>query len=610
MLEKREQPYLSKLSYFSAIVIGVFSLLILRFWYLQGIKGDHFHWLSTNNRTRKIKTIAPRGRIYDSNYRLIVGNRPSFNVGLILEDIKDVDKTLEILAKVIGNSFGDLSQRLSEQLNEKRPFELKTILRDVDWQTVAKIKANSYRLPGVIIDANPVRSYPYGSMASQIFGYARQISKQQYQLLKTKDYDRSDLYGQAGLEKQFETTLRGFSGSEIVEVDAVGTRKGSMGSEDYKAGQDIYLTLDLDIQLIAENMLRDKRGVVVAMNPQNGEIFAMASSPSLDGNLFSRVINQKLWKRISTDKSKPLSNRALSFTYPPGSTFKLITAVAGLSEGVVDGTEKVNCPGYYKFAGRKYRCHKRSGHGEVNLREAITMSCNAFFYKMGYELGVDRIGQYASEFGFGRTTGIELPGEITGVLPSKKWKKKRFGEKWYPGDTIPVSIGQGYVTVTPLQLTVAISSLVNGGNLYKPYLVKRIIDPLTGKKHDFKPELMSKLSIDPKYLEAVKNYSIDVVNSEKGTASRARLKGILVGGKTGTAQVAAMHRTSKDNEDLKDHALFVSFAPKNTPSIVVVVIIENGGHGGVAAAPISKEVMAKYFEKHRSGQAIEFDEDS
>ena len=323
----------------------------------------------------------------------------------------------------------------------------------------------------------------------------------------------------------------------------------------------------------------------------------MGSYPAVDANVFSGELELSTWRAISGDPNKPLNNRAISAVYPPGSTFKLLAAAAGLSEAIIEPGHRVNCPGYYKFAGRKYRCHKRGGHGTVNLQQAVAMSCNAFFYELGINLGVDLIGQYAKLLGIGQITGIDLPQEVTGVVPSREWKVRRFGEKWYPGDTIPISIGQGYITVTPLQLTLAIASIANGGDLLQPRIVKEVDDPLSDEGLEFQPFVRSSFShLEPSF-KFVREYAESVVNGERGTGKRAHLEGVRVGGKTGTAQVAALSRVSQDEESLRDHALFVGFAPVQEPQIAFAVIVENAGHGGVAAAPIAKEILEAYFIK-------------
>ena len=596
MADTAELALAKRLVFARAAAALVFLGLILRLWYLQGIHGEYFRDQSENNRLRTIRTVAPRGNILDQNDILLVRNRTSFDIGLILEDIENLDSTLQVLSAVTGRPV----EVLKKQLNQPRknlPFEPRTVIVDAPREEVAKIKANGHRLPGVIVSTVPAREYPFGGLASQLVGYVREISKAQLDSFGTDaGYKFGDVIGQTGLEKVYERYLRGLSGVVKVEVDAKGNRKGEVSVVDVDEGADLVLSLDSDMQRAAELGLAGRRGAVIALDPNNGEVLTLASSPSLDGTLFAGKVDAKTWAAVLADPDKPLANRAIAARYPPGSTWKLFMAAAGLTSKKITPKTTFNCPGYFWFGGRAYKCHKHTGHGTVDLLKAITVSCNVFFYQLGQLLQLEGIEKFSRSFGFGVPTGIDLPGEEPGIVPSDKWKREVMKERWYPGDTIPVSIGQGLMGVTPLQMASAVAALANGGIIYKPQLVRKIIPKDGSTPIEFKPEIRSKVDMDAASLETIKQFAIGVVNDPHGTGKRAALPGIVVAGKTGTAQVGVLGKDKLDDK-FKDHAWFVSFAPADHPLIATAVIVENSGHGGEFAAPISRQVMAVFFKK-------------
>lgn len=577
-----------------------FSVLVLRLWYLQCINGGYYRDQSENNRTRTVRTIAPRGTFYDRENRIVVKNRPSFSVALMREDVQDLDYTIAELARLTGPITGRTEESLRKQLNstqKHRHFEPQEIIPDATFEELARIRANSYRLPGVIVEVAPTRSYPFSTMASQLFGYVREISKAQLDesALRTAQYRPGDLIGQSGVERTFESYLQGTSGYVQVEVDAMGNRKSELGIVDSSPGNDVQLTIDLDLQRIAEEALEGKRGAVVVLDPKSGEVLALASAPSFDANVFSGAMLAEEWQKISQNKDHPLRNRAIGEVYPAGSTFKLILTVAALAEKKITPSTVLNCPGYYMFAGRPYRCHKRTGHGAVDLKHALAVSCNAYYYQVGQMLGIDTINRYAEMLGLGTVTGIDIPGEKQGVVPSTTWKLKALGERWYPGETVSASIGQGYVAITPLQMAVAAATIANGGTVYRPHVVRQIVNPASGKTIDFSPEVLRRLPVGESVWPQVRDLASGVVNLKEGTGTKAALPGILVAGKTGTAQVAALGKDS--NPDLNDHAWFVAFAPKDDAKIALAIIVENGGHGGSTSAPIARLIFEKFFRK-------------
>ncbi len=570
----------------------IFSLILLRLWFLQGLNGPYYRDKSENNRTRLIKTVAPRGSIFDRDGRMLVGSRPSFDVALMLEDVPDLEGTVETLAEVLQRPVGEIQERVKS--GRSRPFEPRIAASDVSREELGRVRANGYRLPGVIVDVVPVRDYPFDSMAAHIFGYAREISKKE--LESREGYARGDLIGKTGLELAQETSLRGQNGFVRIEVDAGGRRKKELEVKDYLKGRDLHLSLDLDLQLAAQEVLKNRRGAVVALDPRNGDVLALYSGPSYDANHFSVALNPAVWKELTSSPDKPLNNRPLTAAYPPGSTFKLFAAVAGLAENLISESTVFNCPGYYRFGKRNYRCHKRSGHGKVNLRQSIAMSCNAYFYQLGVMLGIDRLSKYGEMFGFGSLTEIALDGEKSGILPSRKWKKEKVGEQWWPGDTIPVSIGQGYLTVTPLQLANAVAALVNGGIIYKPRLVRKVVEHESGKSRVYHSQHSNLVPLPKEILHLVRDMGSEVVHHERGTGKRARVGEIRIGGKTGTAQVSRLG-TQENDERLQDHAWFISYAPVEEPMIVVAALVENAGSGGLEAAPVSHSIMSKFFLK-------------
>lgn len=575
----------------------VLSLLGTRVYYLQIFAGARFHDLSENNRTRRIRLAAPRGVLFDREKRELVSNRPSYDISLMLEDIEDLDAVLKKLSEISGETVEVLKARIEREKRIKRRFEPKVLLADVSRGVLARIIARAKETPGVIVQVAPERAYPYNEVATQVFGYARAITADELKANRGKGYLGSDVIGKTGIEKQWEDVLRGEHGTELVEVDAMGAYRGSTARVEPVAGKDLLLTLDLDLQRVAQASLAGAKGTIVALNPQTGDVLAMASSPALDGNLLTGAISAETWGEITGNKELPMSNRSISAAYPPGSTFKLYMAVGGMARGLINHTSTMPCPGYFYFAGRQYHCHKKGGHGTISLQDALTLSCNAYFFRLGNLMEIDEISTVGSEFGFGQTTGINLAGERAGVMPSREWKRRTVGERWYPGDTLPVSVGQGYLIVTPLQQAVALSALVNGGRVLMPRLVSESVNPLTGEVTSYPAELKRTVTIDPVYLDAVRELAVSIVGHPRGTGKRAKIEGINIGGKTGTAQVSSLE-TGNTTHALRDHAWFVSYAPVEAPEIVVVAFVENAGvGGGVAAAPRARAVLEEYFIK-------------
>ena len=587
------------------LAVGVaFCFVVgMRLWYLQIIKGDEFRQKSENNRIRRVFIPPPRGLILDRDGKVMVKNRPSFNLEFIREDSPNPAQTIHRLAHLLNESEEVLAARLKDN-RKRRRFEPKVLVKDVSRETLAKVFAKRYQLPGVIVNVVPARQYIHQTVASHVLGYIREITSSQLERPDYASYTQGDVVGQFGLEKKWEKYLQGKRGLQAVIVDATGNRIGEASFEQETAGHSLTTTIDLDVQMAAEAALGDRRGSVVAMDPNTGEVLAMVSHPAFDPNIFTTEVSEETWKDLTTGKDKKLSNRTIQGTFPPGSVFKVFMAAAGLSESLVTASTRVNCPGFFNFVGRDFKCHKHSGHGSVALYDALVESCDVYFYTLGNRLGVDRIHEYATMFGLGKKTGIDIGDEAAGIIPSTAWKKSYYKtpemQKWYAGETLSVVIGQGATTTTPLQLTRSMAAMINGGKVLRPYLEKSL-SSLDGnfKDDDFKPEVQNVVDIDPSIFKSVREGMEGVVADSRGTGHRASLMkefGIAVAGKTGTAQVASLefHRAGGD---LEHHAWFSGYAPANDPQIVVTALVENGGGGGATAAPVVKATMEAFFDK-------------
>jgi penicillin-binding protein 2 len=542
----------------------------------------------------------PRGLILDRNGEVLVRNRPSFNVDFVTEDSPNPEQTVRALAEITGQPADELLEKLTRQ-GKRRMYEPKLLLRDVSRDLVAKIAAQRYRLPGVIISVVPARDYIHADLAAHAIGYIREISGEQLKNPLYAGYRMGDVIGQYGVEARYERYLQGERGSQAVIVNAAGNKIGEAYSHLALPGSDVMLTIDRRLQEVADRALSGKKGAVVAMDPNTGDILAMAAAPRFSPSIFTTEVSKETWADLVDAKGNKLTNRATQGAYPPGSVFKMFVAAAALSEGVVTPQERFFCPGYTMFGTRKFRCHKHSGHGSVDLFEAVVQSCDVYFYTVGQRLGVDRIYQYAHDlFEFGEPAGLGIGDESAGLIPSTAWKAKYFrnpeDKKWYPGETLPVSIGQGAITTTPLQIVRGLSALVNGGIVVKPRIVRKVVasDGRVLEETPSAPDIVRKLDLDPDIMDRLKRSMVGVVEDKRGTGHRAALpeiNGISVGGKTGTAQVASRESGIKD----EDHAWFAGYAPADNPKIVVAALVENGGHGGAEAAPIAQDVFAAYF---------------
>ena len=592
-----------KIRVFAILVIFVFICLSMRIWYLQILKWQYLTGLSENNRVRMVSLPAYRGTIKDRNGETLVSIRPSFNLYITPEDAGDSGSSLDLLAKKIKFKRG----KLKKSIGREKSFKDILIKADISREEVAFIEENNMRLPGIKIKAEPLRNYVYKDLMSHTLGYLGEISKSKLKNTNNLFYSQGDFVGKNGLENIFESTLRGKKGNKEVEVDVSGRELKTIRRLPSESGNNLILTLDLKVQTELEKAMTSTpekivNGSAVVIKVQTGEILAIASKPTFDPNEFAEGITSGSWRKLINDEMHPLQNRSIHSQYPPGSTYKIAVAYAALEEGVIDPETTIYCPGHFKLGRGRYRCWKKSGHGAMNLHDALVQSCDVYFYTLGHRMGIDTLARYAKKFGFGTPAGIGLSREKSGLVPSTQWKLKNRKKAWLLGETISASIGQGYNLVTPLQQANMMAAVANGGMLLKPYIVKRIEEPGGTTIKEFFPEIRGKIAGSSENLEVIRKALRDVVNGVRGTGKRSRLKNIIVSGKTGTVQVVRM----KSNEELekedevpykyRDHAWFVAFAPYEKPEIAVAVLVEHGGHGGTTAAPIAKKVFKKYFQ--------------
>ncbi|MBF0528172.1 MAG: penicillin-binding protein 2 [Deltaproteobacteria bacterium] len=598
----------SRHSYLVFVISILFLLLLLRLWQLQVIKGSYFKEQSESNRTR-IQDIAPgRGLIKDRNGVILADNRPSYELTMIKEDIGDTKVLATKLSRLIGMPFENVMARF-ELLRGKPIFEPVVIFAGLSQENLVALETHRYELPGVNIQVKPQRIYPLDRMASHVIGYLGEITQSQLERDDFREHRMGDLAGQSGVEREWDQYLYGARGKHRMEVDASGRCLRIIKRLDPSPGYDLKLTLDSRLQRLAQEALGDKVGAIVALDPNNGEILAMVSTPTYSQNDFVDGISQEKWKELLDNPLHPLENRTIGGQYPPGSTFKIVTATAALEEGVITPETILSCNGEYPMGDTVFHCYLAGGHGAVHMHRALRESCDVYFYELGRRLGIERLAKWARAFGLGQKSGLGLPNERPGVVPDREWKKEKYGTAWRPGETLPVAIGQGYNVTTPLQMAQVVAVAANGGTLYRSHIVQRIADADGRVIRDFTPEVVHNLNLKPQTVDVIRRGLAAVVNEPGGTGGLAKLDDVAVGGKTGTAQVVTMKKFqswSKKNLPVKyrDHAWFVAFAPVQKPQIAVAVLIEHGGHGGSAAAPIAKQVLDAFFHTSKSSVTL------
>lgn len=580
--------------------LAMLALLAGRLWYLQIFMGQHYQQESEDNSIRLKEILAPRGMIRDRYGKIIIDNKPHYMVSVVPEDVRD----LQDLAAFIGATVNVPPETIVQKVKKAprgQAFMPVPIKRGLNWHELARLESQKFRFPGLDIGVDMRRSYIYGDIAPHLLGYLSEINpKELEEFNKTREddkYRQGDQVGKSGIERAYEARLKGKDGYKSVRVDSAGRETAELGRVDPEPGLNLNLTFDLDLELFARDLFKGKVGVILAMNPRNGEILAAVNAPAYDPEVFSGGISHENWSRLRDDPDHPLENRAIRGLYPPGSTYKIIPAAAALEEGIISERSTVYCGGSYRFGNRTFRCWKKEGHGYVNVHEAIKHSCDVFFYTMGERLGVDKLAEFASHLGMGKPTGIDVEGEKGGIVPSTGWKKKRYNQDWYPGETISVAIGQGYNLMTPLQLLAMYGGVAVGGKVYRPHLLKSITDTDGNVVTEIEPQVIDKIDLKPRTVNVLKEGLAAVVNEPGGTAYLSKLPftDIKMAGKTGTAQVVD-YKAGATSGAKEDHAWFVGFAPVEDPEIVVVALVEHGGHGSSAAAPLAKEVITKYFE--------------
>ena len=588
--------------YFVVALAILFGFLLSRIWYLQVIRGEEFAQLATNNRIRIRRVPASRGMILDRSHQLLVDNRPSFQLSLVPEDIEDVDQVVRGIAGPLDQDPEVLRSAIVHE-NNRRPFCPVLIKADISRNELAFLETYKMDFPGMVIEAVPRRSYHYDSLASHLLGYLGEIDHGELKEMASRGYHMGDFVGKDGIEKQWEGMLRGVDGGRQVEVDSLGREIRILRSVASRPGHNVVLTIDLEIQKALEDLLKGKIGAAVAMDPQSGQILAMGSSPAFNPDLFASGICREDWINLLTTPFHPLQNKAIQGQYPPGSVFKIVTAIAALEEGVITPEETLHCPGFFRLGAKTYRCWKKGGHGTVELRKALVQSCDVYFYQVALRLGIDTLARYARELGFGGQTGIELGDEKCGLIPTTAWKRQRHNEPWYKGETLVSGIGQGAILVTPIQMATMISAIANGGVLFRPHVIQRVEDAYGNSIEEYPSMVMKRVSISEETLRIIRDALRGVVEDPRGTGRSARIKGVSVCGKTGTAQVVKLEVSEEieDEEQIpiryRDHAWFVAYAPEDRPAIAVAVLIQHGGHGASAAAPVARKIIEIALER-------------
>jgi penicillin-binding protein 2 len=617
----------SRLDILGNIVVLAFVVIAARLWYLQIYKGEQFYNYSIQNRLRKEVIKAPRGMIFSRNNEMLVSNVPRFDAVVVPQYLKNEKESLRKLAQVLGTDIKDIEKELRNARGQAsyRPV---TIKRNISRREVAIIETESSKMPGAFVQTFISRQYLDNEVGGHLLGYISEISQEQLPRLRKRDdypYLLGDFIGQSGLEEEFDLYLRGEDGHEFMEVDARGRMRRHLGTthnlfagiknKAAEPGHNIRLTIDRDLQLSAYESLGDKVGGVVVVDVHSGEILSMVSKPSFDPTQFSKGLTLSYWSELINNPLNPLRDRTIQEHYSPGSVYKTVTAIAGLEEDIIDPEEEIMCRGTFRLGRRVYHDWKRSGHGMTDVYKSLRESVDVYYYKLATELDIDVLARYSKLLGFGRKTGIELPQETSGLIPTREWKKKRNGEDWQLGETLSCAIGQSYVLTTPLQLAMAYAAIANEGKLMRPQVVKEIFSNNGEVIRKTEPEVVDEMNFDEKTYKAIKRGLYEVVNKKGGTAWWYRGRGIRMAGKTGTSQVRSMtskelfSKCSEMPYDSRHHGLFVAYAPAENPQVAVSVIVEHGCSGSSSAAPIARDVLTTYMKKYQPEVYAEYEEE-
>jgi penicillin-binding protein 2 len=580
------------------LVVAALGLLVVRLWQLQMIQGESYLEMSRENRMRLIRLPPSRGRILGSQGEVLADNRPAFALSVVRGELRDPPKVVATCADILGMPPETLRHVIQKSKSVPR-FLTYPIKKNMSLEEVSLASSSITDLKGVVLEVKPRRSHPFGSLLCHVLGTLGEISPRELAGNARMGYRAGDLVGKSGIEKQYEAYLKGEEGWKQIEINAKGKQLGSLGVRSPVQGADVVLTLDIGLQKFVEKMFIHRAGSVIVIDPETGRVLAMVSKPGFDLNLFSPSISRREWKELSTDPLHPLENRSIRGLYAPASTFKIVTAAAALAEKVVKPRDQFTCKGELKLGGQTFRCWNRYGHGKVDLRRAIVESCDIYFYELGLRLGAARIARYASLFGFGKPTGLKLPQELPGLIPTSLWKQRTFGESWKDGETLNLAIGQGYLVSTPIQLAMMTAAFANGGRLLRPAIVKQIRGPEGRIVFDHVPVTLGHIPLSAKDLAFLRAAMIGVVADEHGTGRRSRVPGIRVAGKTGTSQVIRHRYGTEELGQVpyheRAHALFVGFVDEMPRKIAVVVVVEHGGGGGEVAAPIARKIICRYY---------------
>lgn len=600
------QKFQSRLSTASVLMLIAFFTLILRFFWLGVVQSGYYNTRAEDNRLALVPVVPNRGLIFDRNGVLMATNTSAYTLEIVPGRAGPIDETIEGLSKVVTIEGKD-KRRFKQLLREAKTFESIPIRSRLTEEEVARFAAQRYKFPGVEVRARLFRSYPLGETASHALGYMGRINTRDLERIdeegQAANYRGTDHIGKTGLEQRYEFEMHGTSGFESVEVDAGGRGIRVLSRTPPVSGNNLNLTIDAKLQQVAETAFGKRRGALVAIDPENGEILALVSMPTYDPNLFVDGIRSDDWDVLNTDINKPLLNRAIYSAYPPGSTFKPFMALGALTAGKRTPQQSISDPGYFNFGNHTFRDDKKGGHGMVNMYTSIVHSCDTYYYVLANEWGIEGLSDFMGRLGFGSKTGIDIDGESRGILPSPAWKERRFKrpeqQKWYAGETISIGIGQGYNSYTMMQLAQATAMLANNGVGYKPHLVRSITDPRSGEVRQIPLEKTHEVALKPEHVEVIKNAMVGVNKEGTGTKAFAGAK-YVAAGKTGTAQVFSLkggtYSHGGTKEFLRDHALFIAFAPADKPKIALAVIVENAGFGATSAAPITRQVFDYYLQ--------------
>ncbi len=590
---------------------AVLVLYLFAFWYLQIVKVDYYRRLSDNNRLRRVTIMPLRGVITDAEHRVLANNRVAFNVRLDREKVTDMKTFFPRLAGILEMPESTLRDRLARYRG--RPvFEPVVLKEDVDLAEAAYIESRRLELRGLSVEVESRRNYLYGPLAAHALGYVGEVSEDQLRTEPSGEYELGEIVGKAGVERQYDEDLKGDKGWKQVVVNSLGREIQEIeAGRKPDPGRALRLSIDLDLQRALEEAYADEAGSAVFLDPGSGAVLAMISRPAYDPNVFAHRFSQDIWEGLVSDPRHPLQNRVSLSKFAPGSVFKIVMSIAALEEGIATPARGDHCTGTWRFGDKVYQCWavRKGGHGYLTMREAIIQSCNIYFYHLGNDMGIERISRWAHRFGFGEPTGLDLPHEESGTVPDSDWKRRTVPRDpiWHPGETISVSIGQGAIEVTPIQMAVFAAAIGNGGTLYRPHLLLSR-EVREGIEEDERQDyVIRRVDMHPRTLEVIRDAMWGVVN-EDGTGGRARIAGRDICAKTGTAQVFRASRdidADKLPKDKRDHAWFVGFAPKDNPRIAWAVFVQNGGHGGTTAAPIARAVLERFFQKLDSRQGVQ-----